>query len=151
MKNNITGHAVISIHATASEVWRALTNPALIKQYFFGTDAVSDWKEGSPIFFRGEWEGKAYEDKGNILIAEPCKLFRYSYWSSMSGIEDMPENYVNITYELFEEDGDTTLTITQENIRDEKMKAHTEQNWRMVMNGLKELLENNRALSPNVG
>jgi uncharacterized protein YndB with AHSA1/START domain len=118
-----------------------LTKPELIKQYFFGTEAISDWREGSPIIFKGEWEGKSYEDKGTILIAEPHKLFRYDYWSSMSGIEDKPENYVIITHELFEEGGVTTLTITQENIPDEKMKDHSEQNWRKVMNDLKELLE----------
>ena len=141
MKSNIKGDTAIHIHATAAEVWNALTKPEIIKQYFFGTNAISDWQEGSPIIFRGEWEGKSYEDKGTILIVEPNKLLRYNYWSSMSGIEDKPENYVIITYELFEEGGDTTLTITQENIPDEKTKEHSIQNWRKVMSDLKQLLE----------
>ena len=141
MKSEITANAIINIKATASEVWRALTVPELIKQYFFGTEAISDWQEGSPIVFKGEWEGKSYEDKGIILIVEPDKLFRYNYWSSTSGIEDHPENYMVVTYELFEEGGVTTLTLTQENIPDEERKVHSEQSWRMVMNGMKEMLE----------
>lgn len=141
MKSNITGKASIDIHAPASKVWEALTTPRLIKQYFFGTEAISDWKEGSPLIFRGEWEGKSYEDKGTILKVEPNRLFRYKYWSSMSGIEDKPENYVNITYRLSEENNTTTLTVTQENIPDEKMKEHAEQNWKKVLNGLKKLVE----------
>ena len=33
--------------------------------------ALTDWEEGSSLVFRGEWEGKAYEDKGTILEAIP--------------------------------------------------------------------------------
>jgi uncharacterized protein YndB with AHSA1/START domain len=141
MKSNITGKTSININASASEVWEALTNPKLIKQYFFGTSAISDWKAGSPLVFEGEWKGKYYQDKGTILKTVPNKLFRYSYWSSMSGIEDKPENYVTITYELSEKNNTTTLTITQENIPDEKTKEHSGQNWKKVLTGLKKLLE----------
>ena len=141
MKNNITAKVSTSINAPASKVWEALTKPELIKQYFFGTDTNTDWKVGSPITFKGKWEGKSYEDKGTILDVEHNKLIRYSYWSSMSGIEDKPENYVNTTYKLLGDDNKTTLTVTQENIPDEKMKEHSEQNWRTVLNNLKKLLE----------
>jgi uncharacterized protein YndB with AHSA1/START domain len=141
MKNNITGKASANIQAPASKVWEALTTPAIIKQYFFGTDAISDWKPGSSIIFKGEWEGKYYEDKGTILSVVPNKLFRYDYWSSMSGIEDKPENYVIINYDLSEKNNNTVLTVTQENIPDEKMKEHSEQNWKKVLIELKKLLE----------
>ena len=141
MKSNITGKASITIHATEAKVWEALTTPKIIKKYFFGTDAVSDWQVGSPLIFKGEWQGKHYEDKGTILEIVPQKLFKYSYWSSMSGIEDKPENYVDVTYELSGNDNDVTLTVTQENIPDEKMKEHSEQNWNKVLGDLKKLLE----------
>jgi uncharacterized protein YndB with AHSA1/START domain len=141
MKSSITGQASIKINASASKVWEALTTPSMIKQYFFGTDAVSDWKVGSPLIFKGEWQGKKYEDKGIILEKVPKKLFRYSYWSSMSGIEDKLENYVTVSYELSEKNDKTTLTIIQENIPDEKMKQHSEQNWNKVLGDLKQLLE----------
>ncbi|MES2332588.1 MAG: SRPBCC family protein [Bacteroidota bacterium] len=141
MKSNITGRVSIPINAPASRVWEALTTPELIKQYFFGTNAVSEWTVGSPIIFHGEWEGKKYEDKGTIEEIVPQKLFRYSYWGSMSGIEDKPENYAHITYALSDENNITTLTIIQENIPDEKMKEHSEQNWNKVLTGLKNLLE----------
>ncbi|MGQ0826807.1 MAG: SRPBCC family protein [Bacteroidota bacterium] len=141
MKNNITSKVSDAISTPVSKVWDALTKPELIKLYFFGTEAVSDWKKGSPIIFKGEWEGKSYQDKGTIMDIEPNKLFRYNYWSSLSGIEDISENYVTITYELEENGDNTILTITQENIPDEKMKEHLEQNWNKVLNDLKELLE----------
>jgi uncharacterized protein YndB with AHSA1/START domain len=146
MKSNIKGRATISIDATAAKVWEALTTPSIIKKYFFGTDAISDWQPGSPLIFKGEWEGKKYEDKGTILNVIPNALFKYTYWSSMSGIEDKPENYVIITYELSENNGKTLLTITQENIPDEKMKDHSEQNWKKVLTDLKNLLETEDAV-----
>ena len=141
MKSNITGSTAITISVPASKIWKALTTPSIIKQYFFGTDAVSDWKVGSPLIFKGEWQGKQYEDKGTILESVTNKLFMYSYWSSMSGKEDKPDNYVNVTYELAENNDATTLTITQENIPDEKTKEHSEQNWSKVLEDLKKLLE----------
>jgi uncharacterized protein YndB with AHSA1/START domain len=141
MKNQFTGTVKTEINANTSKVWDALTKPELIKQYLFGTNAVSDWKVGSPLYFRGTWEGKSYEDKGTILKSEPNKIFKYSYWSSMSGIEDKPENYVDVTYQLAPKGDKTELTIIQENIPSDEMRKHSEKNWEMVMNGLKKLLE----------
>jgi uncharacterized protein YndB with AHSA1/START domain len=140
MKNIIAKESA-TINAPPQRVWEALTNPEIIKKYFFGTYASSDWKKGSPITFKGEWEGKKYEDKGTILNMIPGKRLRYNFWSSMSGIEDKPENYVIITYELREKDKATELNITQENIPTEEMKDHAEQNWRKVLEGLKEVVE----------
>ena len=131
------------IDAPVTKVWEALTTPEIIKQYFFGTNTITDWKVGSPLIFKGEWQGKSYEDKGTILDIKPGKLLRYDYWSSMSGIEDKPENYVIVTYELSPDEKGTTLTVSQENIPDEKMKEHSEQNWKTVLKNLKDLLEGN--------
>ena len=141
MKSNIKGEARIKVHAPISTVWDALTNPAIIKKYLFGTNTYTDWKVGSPIKFKGEWEGKSYEDKGTILAVEKNKLIRYSYWSSMSGIEDKPENYLIVTFKISGKDDDVELTVIQENIPDEKMKEHSLENWKMVISGLKKVVE----------
>ncbi|HXP51427.1 MAG TPA: SRPBCC domain-containing protein, partial [Bacteroidia bacterium] len=106
MKSNITNTISVHLHASIGQVWDALTKPALIKQYLFGTDTKTDWKEGSPIIFEGEWQGKTYQDKGTIFEFKPKQKIRYSYWSSMSGVEDKPENYLIITYALTGKDND---------------------------------------------
>ncbi|MBD1384547.1 SRPBCC domain-containing protein [Mucilaginibacter rigui] len=131
----------IDINAPVAEVWKGLTDPEIVKKYFFGTNVKSDWKAGSPITFSGEWEGKSYEDKGNIQEITPGKYVKYNYWSSMGGTEDKPENYANVSYTLDENDGFTTLTVTQDNIKDITSKEHSEQNWQTVFGGLKKLLE----------
>lgn len=141
MKSDISAKVSTVINASATTVWEALTKPEIIKQYFFGTDTITDWKVGSSLIFKGEWQGKKYEDKGTVLKFEPGKLLQYNYWSSMSGIEDKPENYVTVTYFVSNEKDKTLLTISQENIPDEKMKEHSEQNWKKVLNNLKDLLE----------
>lgn len=132
----------VTVNAPVAKIWEALTTPDLIKEYFFGTDAISDWQKGSPIVFKGEWQGKSYSDRGTIIESIPNKLFVYTYWSSLSGMEDKPENYVTITYELTAiEPLITRLDVRQENIPDEKMKTNSEENWNKVLKGLKEVCE----------
>ena len=141
MKNELILRKSIELNASVSRVWEALTVPELVKQYFFGTEITTDWKKGSPIFYRGVWEGKAYEDKGHILDIEKEKFIRYNYWSSFSGTEDIPSNYANISYELSQESGGTILTIVQYGVKNQEALEHSEQNWGMVLDGLKKLVE----------
>ncbi|MFZ5971898.1 MAG: SRPBCC family protein [Bacteroidota bacterium] len=131
-----------SIAASKEKVWHALTEPEQIKRYFFGTDTVTDWQVGSPVFFRGVWDGKAYEDKGTVLEHVPFTKLKYNYWSSFSTKPDLPENYANISYLLEEKDGQTIFTVVQDGIDTEELLKHSEGNWTMVINGLKELVEN---------
>ena len=140
---NKTVKKEIIINATRDEVWQALTDPEMIKIYFFGTEVITDWKIGSPILFQGEWEGNSYQEKGIILDLIPQKLFKYSYWSSMSGTEDLPENYSIIVYQLVEEESGTTLIITQEGFRDQKAYEDSDTNWGEILNSIKGLLEKN--------
>jgi uncharacterized protein YndB with AHSA1/START domain len=133
----------IEINKNTKEVWHALTDSEKIKIYFFGTECTSDWKKGSPISYKGVWQGKAYEDKGNILDIEEGKFIAYNYWSSFSGLEDKIENYKNIRYDLADQTGKTILTVTQDGFVDQKTLEHSEQNWEMVLDGLKKMLESN--------
>ena len=100
MSNKYIAEATTTINAPAAKVWDALTRPELIKQYLFGTQVTTDWRVGSPITYEGVWEGKAYKDKGKILQVEPGKLLVSSYWSALSGLPDVPENYQTVRYEL---------------------------------------------------
>jgi uncharacterized protein YndB with AHSA1/START domain len=132
----------VTIHATRREVWDALTNPEKVKQYLHGTEMSTDWKEGSPIVWKGEWKGRSYEDKGTVLAVEPQKLLKYTHWSPMGGSEDKPENYHTVTYELAGEDGKATLTLTQDNnASQEEADKMAADNWGPVLNGLKETVE----------
>ena len=141
MKYDHSAQVNVHIHAPLQAVWEALTNPEIIKKYFFGTNTITDWVPGHKIVFEGEWEGKKYQDKGTVLAYKENEQLKYDYWSSMSGIEDMPENYGVITYDVSEDGGVTILVITQENIPDENRKEHSMENWKMILLELKKLVE----------
>jgi uncharacterized protein YndB with AHSA1/START domain len=123
-----------------AEVWDALTDKESVKKYFFGTELNTDWKVGSPIIFRGNWEGQSYEDKGKILEAEKEKLIKYTYLSSFSGLPDLKEKYSTITYQLQPEGQGTMLTVVRQGFRDEKAHNDSKEGWRIVLKNLKKLL-----------
>jgi uncharacterized protein YndB with AHSA1/START domain len=141
MNGNYVAKTSINIEAPKERVWEALTDPQLIKQYLFGTEVTTDWQVGSPITYRGTWEGKPYEDKGVVLENEPGKLLVSTFWSALSGVPDLPENYQTVRYELSSEAGGTRLSLTQDNNATQEAAEHSEQNWNMVLDGLKKLLE----------
>lgn len=140
---DLIAKAATTINTTADKVWQALTDPAIIKQYMFGTTVTSDWKEGSDISWKGEWKGKSYEDKGKILQLIPGKKLQYSHYSPLSGLEDKPGNYHTVTITLSEDSNKTYVVLEQDNNADEKSKEHSEQNWKMMFESLKKVLEQN--------
>ncbi len=141
MNEKFIAKATTTINAPASKVWDALTKPELIKQYMFGTDVISDWKVGSPITYRGEWQGKTFEDKGKVLEVKREESLVSTHWSPLSGVPDSPENYHTVAYHLLEKDGKTEVSITQDNNANEEEKAESEKNWKQMLEGLKNLLE----------
>lgn len=146
MNDQYTAKAKTTIHAPVSKVWQALVNPEIIKQYLFNTQVVSDWKVGGPITYKGEWEGKSFEDKGEILEIEPERILKSTHWSPISGVPDIPENYHTVTYTLLEKGDSTEVTITQDNNASEEEKAHSEKNWQTVLQGMKKLLEDSNII-----
>jgi uncharacterized protein YndB with AHSA1/START domain len=137
----IVAKATVDMQAPADKVWGALVDPEKIKQYMFGTKVVSDWKEGSPITWAGEWKGKPYEDKGKILKIRQGKVLEYSHYSPLSGAPDVPESYHTVSIELAEASSGTKVTLSQDNNPNEEARKHSEQNWMQMLNGLKKTVE----------
>ncbi len=136
------------INAPAARVWDALTNPELIREYFFGANAISEWKQGSEIRFEGTWQDKPYTDKGTIQLILPEKILQFTYYSPLSGLDDVPENYQSISYELEENNGVTTLTVKNANLSSEEQKEQSQKNWEHVLENLERLLERTSRTSP---
>jgi uncharacterized protein YndB with AHSA1/START domain len=133
--------AKITIAAGAPKVWDALIDPAAIKHYMFGTNVVSDWREGSAIAWKGEWQGKRYEDKGVIVRLEPGRKLQYTHFSPLAGLPDVPENYHTVTVELFPDGARTRVELSQNNNPTPKAREHSERNWEMMLAGLKRFVE----------
>ena len=139
----------IIINAPASEVWDALVNPAKTKVYMFGCETVSDWQEGSPLIWQMEYEGKPFIPvKGHIVEIEENEFLSYTVFDPASTMPDVPENYLTVTYELSEDFGLTTLTVTQGDYDTvaEGERRYTEsynngEGWQPILEQIKVLVE----------
>ena len=141
MDKDLIAKASININASSERVWDALVNPEAIKQYMFGTNVVSDWREGSSIIWKGEWQGKTYEDKGTILQLKPGRKIQYSHFSPLSGFPDKPENYHIVTVEISVKENQTHVLLTQDNNATDEERTDSEKNWEMMLVGLKKFVE----------
>jgi uncharacterized protein YndB with AHSA1/START domain len=138
---DLTTSTTTTIDAPVQEVWDAITTPELIERWFFGVKTETDWQTGSSIVHRGKWQGKPYEDKGEIVRIKPPTLLVHTHWSDVSGLPDQPENYEEITWSLTERDGSTELSVSERNLASAEAKAMSEQSWRTALDNLKSLLE----------
>ena len=105
----------ITINASPAKVWDALVNPEQTKKYMFGCETVSDWKVGSALLWQGNYEGKTMVFvKGFIKEIQVNKILKYTVIDPNATMPDIPENYLNVTYELSEQNGETVLTVSQD-------------------------------------
>lgn len=141
MEKKLIAKAKTSINVPLEKVWEALVDPAMIKEYMFGTEVVSDWKKGSPIVWKGQWKGKSYEDKGTVLEFREFEVLQYSHFSPMAGKPDLPENYHIVTITLNTLKKGVEVELTQDNNETEKEQKHSEDNWNAMLDGLKKFLE----------
>ncbi len=139
--------ASTTIAAPRQRVWEALTDPALIQQYFLGTKVTTTWRVGDPITYSGEYNGKPYQDTGTILAFDPPTLLRTTHYSPSSGLPDTPENNHTVEYRVSEDSdgaedsGLTTVTIRQGNNSNQEEVEQSTATWQLVLQNLKELLE----------
>lgn len=140
MKGHIAEASVI-VAAPPARVWAALTEPEYVRQYLMGTNLETDWKPGSPITWSGEWEGKPYTDKGEVIEVEEHRLLAYTHYSPLSGAADSPENYHALWWSLEEVSGGTQLVLHQDNNSSREEADRNRDNWQQVMQGLKKVAE----------
>ncbi len=135
MNHNLHVSESVVISTSLERVWNVLTNPEIIKEYLFGTETVTDWKVGSEVVFQGEYGEHKYRDHGIVQENILHKRLSYSYWSGFSGLEDKPENYSMVIYDLEPvDDTHTKFTWTQKGYPDAERQSHSQ-------GGMKDFLE----------
>ena len=145
MDKKFVAKASVTVDAPIAEVWKALITPEAIKEYMFGTTVISKWNEASPIIWKGEWQGKSYEDRGVILQLKPGRTLQYTHFSPLAGLPDTPENYHTVTIDLSPVGKQTRVSLSQDNNPTDKAREHSEKNWGSMLAGLKQFLEKGRA------
>ena len=139
----------IVINAPVQNVWDALVNPEKTKVYMFGCEAISDWKKGSTLIWRMDYEGKEFIPvKGNIVEFIPEKLLAYTTFNPHGGIPDVPSNYLTVTYALQDDKGSTLFTVTQgdyNTVEDGRRRYEEAYNdgkgWNPILEEIKKLVE----------
>lgn len=139
----------ISINAPIEKVWDALIKPEYTRQYMFGCETVSDWKEGDALIWRMEHEGQPFIPvKGFIIKINAPLHLTYSVFDPNSTMEDLPENYLHVSYDLVNNGASTTLHVKQGDYatvaRGEERYQETYNNgigWSPILEQIKSILE----------
>jgi uncharacterized protein YndB with AHSA1/START domain len=141
MAGKYVATSTITIEAPPNRVWSVLTDPGAIKEFMFGTDVATDWTVGSPILWRGAWDGKQYEDRGSVLEFEPGRRLVVTHFSPLSGQEDAPENYHTLTWTLKDQSGATQLMLSQDNNASADEAEHSKGMWDSLVKSVKAIAE----------
>jgi uncharacterized protein YndB with AHSA1/START domain len=133
MKQTLSVRNEIIIQAPGAKVWDALVNPSQTKKYMFGCEAISDWKPGSELLWKGRFNGvEMIAVKGKIISIIPGIFLEYTTIDPHSEVPDLPENYLTVTYRLSEKAGETALTVEQ---GDYNLVADGEKRYQDTVNG----------------
>lgn len=138
MATNISS---LILKAPIQKVWDVLTLPEFVKKWQFGSELLTDWKVGCTIRFRTEWEGKVFEQWGVVLDVQTLRLIKYSLFAPRPDLEDKPENYFTMTYELTDENNGVRLRIIQEDNRPGAKQEAPQGEENPVLSALKALIE----------
>jgi uncharacterized protein YndB with AHSA1/START domain len=107
-----TSRSTVIVHAPREIVWSAVTLPEYVRQWQYGSELTTDWTVGHSIRFSAEWQGERFEQWGTVEEFSAPHRLRYSLFAPRPGLEDRPENYFTMTYELFDVDDGTKVAFT---------------------------------------
>jgi len=141
MPKNLIAKSSVQINNTVDEAWKALVNPEIVEKYMLGSQQLSDWRKGSSIKWKKDFNGRKFEDKGEILEITPQKSLKYTHYSPASGRPDAPENYQTVSVILKENAKGTTIELTSDNNASEEEKTMSEHIWALYLQGLKIIMD----------
>ena len=136
-----TATAQTDIAATSQRVWAALTEPHEIAAYMLGSRVTTTWEVGSPITWDGEYDGRSYQDKGEVLTYDEPHILSVTHYSPIMGQPDEPDSYHTLVYTLTASSDGTHLELTQDGCDTEEQATQFSQNWQGMLDGLKEQVE----------
>ena len=135
---------VVHIRTTPERLWEALTQPELSRQYYYGTEIVSDLKVGSPLEYHqvGTDGARTTVITGKVLEADPPRRLVHTF--AFVGTPDEP---TRVTYELEPVGNLVKLTLTHEGFDGEtETYKMVREGWTPIFDGLKTLLETGQPL-----
>lgn len=127
------------VRATPDAVWRAIVDPAMTAQYFFGTAFQSSLELGAPFVYA--FPGGAPAVDGTIRAIEPGRRLENS-WQVRYDPSCAGEDSV-VTWTLEPRGAHATkLTLTHDCAQAPRTAANVgKDGWTLVLSGLKTLVE----------
>ena len=96
---------------------------------------------GSSILWILKKDGKDYNRKGKVLLAESAKVLKFSDFNSNAGEQDIKSNYAIVKYQLLPlNEGEIKLQVTDDCTNSEKTHKESQQFWNNVLPKLKQVL-----------
>jgi len=137
---------VTYIETTPDALWRALTDSAFSRQYWFGTEFRTDWKVGSP--FALVMDGTT-TDVGEILAFDPPRRLSYTF---KHVLDDELRNAgpTTVVFTLEQHGTFVKLTLMHEGFvgaEGAKLLDGVSKGWPAILSSLKSLLETGTALA----
>lgn len=143
------------IHTTPELLWRALTEPAFTRRYWYGISFESDWRAGSPVAFHFERQGITIAHPEQVVLeADPPRRLSYAWhtftpeWAAAHGYDEERRRQLageprsRVTFEI-EPDGDQVrLTVVHDDLEPGGLVLQSiRAGWPVVLSELKTLLE----------
>ena len=134
---------VTYIRTAPEKLWSALTDPEVMKEYWFGCRCESEWTAGSP--WKLVYADGSIADSGEIVEAEPPRRLVIR-WQNQLKPELRAEGQSHCTMELEPIGSAVKLSITHTIEREHsKLIVAVSGGWPKIVSNLKSLLEGGAA------
>jgi uncharacterized protein YndB with AHSA1/START domain len=135
---------VTYIRTTPERLWAALTDPEMIRKYWFNMTVDCDWKVGAPWQLR--FEDGRLADAGEVLETDPPRRLVLR-WHNEWKPEFKAEGDSRCTFEIEPADGVVKLTVHHEIDRGGSVLiGAVSGGWPRILSNLKTLIETERLL-----
>lgn len=146
MATTLIARSEVRVHAPASRVWAALTDPAMVSRFMLGMEPVSSWSGGAELRWIGRHQGRTADEAwGRILAMEPPRRLQYTFYYPGYGFPDQPRWYNTVTWLLRGLGQDTLVRVEQGDFsvfpEGASFAAHSQAFWDEALKALKALLE----------
>lgn len=134
----------VLINADPGTIWEILTEPELMKQWMgepeMKLEINTTWKINSTIIIKG-FHHINFENTGIVLKYEENSLLSYSHLDSISRLDDKPENYSIIEFNLEQVQHQTLLKINLDNFPTETIFKHLQFYWTNTIGLIRKMAE----------
>jgi uncharacterized protein YndB with AHSA1/START domain len=135
------------INAPQEEVWRSITDPAIVAKFFHGARVESTYEVGAKLRSLSP-DGSDVWGDNTILDCDPPRRLVHT-WRSLYDPIMAAEPESRVTWEIeAQEGGFSKLTLIHDQLEGSPKTAANVRGWSYILSSLKSVVETGRALPP---